>query len=509
MDRAFGSWRSNRVPLPSVSQKITVCLVYTSTMFIAVMDQTIVNVALPSIARGFHTTSTSIAAVVIGYLVSLAVFIPASSWLGSRFGLRRTLLCSILVFTIGSALCGVAANLGELVAFRVLQGVGGGLMVPVGLTLLFAVFPVEERARVGSILLIPTVLAPATGPIIGGLFVTYASWRWVFYVNVPIGLFAVIFGSLFLFEHRPDTATKFDTAGFLTAGLGLGSLMYGVSYGPNIGWTAPRVISTLIVGVVLLTAMVFIELRSPRPLLDLRIYADRLFRSTSIVLTITSVAFYGLIYLLSLFLQSALGVSALSTGLTIFPEAIGVILISQFLGRILYPVIGPRRILATGLLILAAAALFLSRVDAGTSIWVIRATTFLMGFGVAGAFMPSQAAGFATIPPAKTGVASTIFNAQRQLGGAIGVAGLTAVIAVLHPVHYTAGKPVANLQAFHVAFLVVCGLALVAAAAALTVSDADAAHTMVRRRKQSPRQRTVAPTTAVAGSQDAPPLAES
>jgi EmrB/QacA subfamily drug resistance transporter len=497
------------VPLPSVNQKLTVCLVYTSTMFIAVMDQTIVNVALPSIARTFHTTSTSIAAVVIGYLVSLAVFIPAASWLGSRFGLRRTLLCSILIFTIGSALCGVAANLGELVAFRVLQGVGGGLMVPVGLTLLFAVFPVEERARVASILLVPTVLAPASGPIIGGLFVTYTSWRWVFYVNVPIGLFAVIFGLLFLVEHRPDAATKFDTIGFLTAGLGLGSLMYGVSEGPNIGWASARVVATLIAGVVLLTAMVFIELRSPRPLLDLRVYADRLFRSTSIVLTITSVAFYGLIYLLSLFLQSALGVSPLNTGLTIFPEAVGVIVISQFLGRIIYPAVGPRRILVSGLLVIAAAAVVLSLVNAGTSIWAIRATTFLMGFGVAGAFMPSQAAGFATIPPAKTGVASTIFNAQRQLGGAIGVAALTAVISFLHPIQHVGGKSVANLHAFHVAFLVVGGLALVAAAAALTVSDADAAHTMVRRRKQPQSERTLEPTTAAPGDQDAPPLADS
>jgi EmrB/QacA subfamily drug resistance transporter len=475
------------VQLPAINQKIAVSVVYASAMFIAVMDQTIVNVALPTISRSFHTTSTSVAAVVIGYLVSLAVFIPAASWLGNRFGLRRVLLASILVFTLASALCGLASNLDQLVAFRVLQGLGGGLMVPVGLTLLFAVFPLEERVRASSILIIPTILAPASGPIIGGLFVEHASWRWVFYVNVPIGLTAAVFGFLFVAEQRPAVAGRFDVAGFLTAGLGLGLLMYGVSEGPNIGWTTTRVLIGLVAGSVLLTLMVRLELRNPEPLLDLRIYADRLFRSTSMVLTITSVAFYGLIYLLALFLQNALGVSAVNTGLTIFPEAVGVMVISQFISRLIYPAVGPRRIMTAGLIIIAAVAGGLSFVDAGTNIWLIRVVVFVMGFGVAGAFIPSQAAGFATIDRARTGVASTLFNAQRQLGGAIGVAALTAVIGALHPLHRVNGHPVANLKAFHVGFLVTAGVALLAAAIALTIRDADAAATMRRRPRKVAR----------------------
>jgi len=467
-----------------------VSVVYAGAMFIAVMDQTIVNVALAAIGRQFHTQATAVAGTVIGYQVSVAVFIPAAAWLGDRIGPRRLLLGSIAIFTVASALCGLAGSLNELVAFRVLQGLGGGLMTPVGLTMLFRTFPQEERVRASAILVIPTAFAPAVGPVIGGLFVTDVSWRWVFYVNVPIGLFALVFGALFLADQDHPAAGRFDIAGFLTSSLGLGLLMFGVAEGPHTGWTAGPIVGCIAAGAALLAAMAVIELRSAAPLLDLRVYTDRLFRSASVVLTLTSVAFFGLLYLLSLYFQDGLHFSALEAGSVICPEAFGVMLASQVISRRIYPAVGPRRIMAAGLLLIAAVAVTLSLAGAGTSPWLLRVILFVMGFGVAAVFLPSQAAGFATVGAERTSVASTIFNAQRLIGGAIGIALLTAVITALHPVRVVAGRAEANIPAFHAGLLVCAGVAVAAALAALTIRDADAAATMIRRRPKPTAEET-------------------
>ena len=469
------------MPSRVISQKAAVSVVYAGAMFIAVMDQTIVNVALATIGRDFHAPAAGVAGTVIGYQVAVALSIPAAAWLGDRFGPRQVLLCAIGVFTVASALCGLAGSLDELVAFRVLQGIGGGLMTPVGMTMLFRAFPQAERVRAASILVIPTALAPAVGPVIGGLFVTDVSWRWVFYVNVPIGILVLVFGALFLADQDHPAAGRFDVAGFVTSSVGLGLVMYGVSEGPNTGWTHGPVVASIAVGTVLLAVMVVIELRATAPLLDLRVYADRLFRSASIVLTLTSVAFFGLLFLLSLYFQNGLHLSALQAGSAICPEAVGVIISSQFISRRLYPAVGPRRIMAAGLLLIAGIAAGLTMAGTGTSSWLLRLVLFVMGFGVAAVFMPSQAAGFATVGAERTSVATTIFNAQRHVGGAIGVALLTAVISALHPVRTVAGHAEANIQAFHTGLLVCAGVAVAAALAALTVRDSDAAATMVQR----------------------------
>jgi EmrB/QacA subfamily drug resistance transporter len=469
------------MPQREMNQKIAVSVVYVAAMFMTIMDTTIVNVALPTIARHFHSSPASVAATVIAFLVSLAVFIPASSWLGDRFGARRVLLGAIVIFTVASALCGVSGSLSELVGFRVLQGVGGGLMTPVGLAMLFRVFPPAERVRASAILVIPTALAPALGPVIGGLFVTDLSWRWVFFVNLPIGAVAVLFGLVFLADQRPPGVARFDVPGFLSSGLGLGLLMYGVSEGPNIGWATGRVVASIAVGAVLLVGMVIIELRTTHPLLDLRLYTDGLFRSTSVVMTLTSISFLGVLYLLALFFQDALHLTALHAGLSIFPEALGVMSGSQIVTRFAYPALGPRRVMVAGIIVIAAVMCLLSQVGTGTDLWLVRVVVYFLGVGMSGVFLPSQAAAFATLPKAATGDASTIFNAQRQLGGAVGVAVLTTVITALHPVHLVAGQTVANLHAYHVGFLVAAAVALLAGVGALRVRDADAASTMVAR----------------------------
>ena len=189
-----------------ISQKVAVGTVFVAAMFMSIMDVTIVNVALPTIGRDFGVSATAVDSVSIAFLVSLAVFIPASGWLGDRFGGKRVMLTAIAVFTAASALCGMASSLGELVAFRILQGAGGGMLAPVGMAMLYRAFPPGERIRAAAILTVPTTLAPALGPVVGGLLVTDLSWRWVFYVNLPIGAAAFAFGAIFLVPPRPGAA---------------------------------------------------------------------------------------------------------------------------------------------------------------------------------------------------------------------------------------------------------------------------------------------------------------
>lgn len=476
---------------PQLSQKVAVSAVFVLALFMNIMDVTIVNVALPRIGEDLHVAQTAVSAVAIGYLVSLAVVIPASGWLGDRFGSKRILMTAIVVFTVASALCGAAQNFGELVTFRVLQGVGGGMMTPVGMAMLFRTFPPQERVRASSILVVPTAFAPAIGPVLGGLLVTHLSWRWVFYVNVPIGAVALAFGTLFVREQETDRGGRFDTRGFLLSGFGFAGLMYGVSEGSHRGWSDPLVLVTIIAGTALVAVLIATQLRTAQPLLRLELFGDRLFRSTNVVMFLGTAAFLGVLYLAALFFQDGLGLSPLNSGLSTFPEAIGVMLGAQVATRFLYPALGPRRVMTGGLLGVAATISLMTLVDDRAALPWMRVLMFCLGLAMSHVFVPAQAAAFARISAADTARGSTLFNAIRQLGGAVGVAALTTVLAEVG-VSSTPGRAVADLAPYHAAFLAAAGLAVLAAGTALTIRDEDAESTRVRRaprpvRKESAR----------------------
>ncbi len=480
----------------SLDQKVAVPVVYVAATFMAVMDTTIVNLALPTLGRHFHVSTDAVDAVSIGYLVSYGVFIPISGWLGDRLGGRRTLLGAVFVFVVASALCGLSTSFGELVVFRILQGVGGGLMTPVGLAMLFRVFPPSQRVRAASILVPPTALAPALGPVLGGLFTTELSWRWVFYVNVPFGIAALVFGFVFLSDHRQSGISRLDVCGFLLSGAGLGLAMYGISEGPLVGWSSGDVVATVSSGGSLLVCFVVYELRRIHPLIDLSLFVDRLFRSTTSVMVAGSMAFFGTLYLVSLFLQNALGMSALRAGLTIFPEALGVMVGSQVVSRVLYPRFGPRRLLTGGLLAIAVSMVLFTQIGPATSEWLIRLDMLFLGYGVSHIFMVSQASSFTTIGATRTSDASAVFNACRQLGGAVGVALVTTVMAE-GPTRHVGSTVVPALGAYRYGFVASAIVAVLGAAIALTVSDVDAAPTMVRRaRSSAPAHGTCEPMTA-------------
>lgn len=463
-----------------LNPKVSVSIVFVAALFMSIMDGTIVTVALPSLGNQFHMAGTSINIVMVVYIVSLSVLIPVSGWMGDRWGTKQIFLSALALFSLASALCGLAWNIETLVAFRALQGLTGGALIPVGTAILYRTFPPSERIRLSSILMIPTVLAPATGPVIGGFFVDQLSWRWIFYVNIPFGIAATIFGLLYLQEHRQAANERFDLPGFVLAGIGLALTMYALSEGASFGWTSPSILSSAIIGLLLLAAFVIVELRTPTPMIDLRLFGNHIFRTCTLVGLFGSAGFLGVLFVAPLYLQEGRGISALLSGLTTFPESIGVVASMQIVSR-LYGRIGPRRLTIGGLLWATGMMVFMCFVDGNTSLWLIRILLFLMGGGMAYMFLSMQTAAFATITPAQMGRATAVYNVLWQLGSALGIAVMSTVLSIVGLSRPgTQGIPVPNLSAYQIAFAVAAVLVLIGVSITLQVRDKDAEATMRR-----------------------------
>ena len=451
-------------------------IVFVAAMFMSLLDTTIVTVALPTLADEFAVGTAEIEWIVVGYLVSLAVFMPASGWISDRFGAKRTFLAALALFTTASVLCGLAGSLPTLVAFRVLQGVGGGLLVPVGMAMLFRAFPPADRARASRVLLLPTAIAPASGPVLGGVLVDNLSWHWIFLVNIPIGIAAFVFGWALL-EDQPTGRGRFDLAGFVLSGAGLALVLYALDQGASRGWATGTVVATGLLGLSSLVALVVVELRLDQPMLDLRLLGNRLFRTVNATSFAAYGSFLGVLFLMPLFLQEVRQLSATESGLTTFTEAFGVIIASQIASR-LYPRIGPRRLMVGGLAFTAAVSASLALVGLDTDIWLIRLAMFALGLGMGFMIMSQQAAAFAQISPADTANASAIYSMLRQTSSAVGVAVLATVLKVRLPAAGRDAAPADQIGAYHAAFLVAAALAAVSVVLAATVRDRDAAATM-------------------------------
>ncbi|HVC03938.1 MAG TPA: DHA2 family efflux MFS transporter permease subunit [Candidatus Acidoferrales bacterium] len=459
--------------------------IYVVAMFMTIMDATIVYVALPAIARGFDIGAPATDGVVVGYLVSLAVWIPASGWVGDRFGTKRTFVFAITLFTVASALCGLSQSILELVLFRVLQGAGGGMLTPTGMAMLYRAFPPAQRARLARILVIPTVMAPALGPLVGGALVDSLSWRWVFFVNVPIGIAALVFSTLKLTEHRARAGERFDLPGFLLAASGFGLFLYALSEAATDGWTSPLILTTAAGGVALIAALIWVELHAELPLIDFRLLGSRLFGVLNLSSLFGAAGFLGLLFVAPIWLQSGRGLSALVSGSSTAPEALGVLVSSQLVGR-LYPIIGPRRLVTGGMASVTITTSLLALFMNDPSLWLFRLDMFAVGIGWAFVVIPMNAGAFSQISPRDTGRASALYSAQRQLAAALGVATLAAIVGLL-----TSNAPLAgNVTAFRIAFLAAAALPLIGAVIAVFIRDRDAASTM---RARSAEERPAVP----------------
>ncbi len=323
--------------LRTLDYKWIVAIAFIMGIFMDILDTTIVNVALPAIAEDFGVNDTTIQWVVTGYLLSLAVWIPVSGWLGDKFGTKRVFIFALSAFTVGSLLCATAWNLESLIFFRVLQGVGGGMMTPVGAAMLFRAFPPNERAAASAVMVVPIAIAPAMGPVLGGVLVDQLSWHWIFLINIPIGIVGVIFCSMMLKNEVQPNPGRFDPWGFVLSATGLPILLYGISEGPNARLDDRRLSSDQSpLGLVLLTLLVVVELHKREPMLALRLFSDRMFRNANLANFMSSAGLIGALFLLPLLLQQLRGLSATQSGLTTFPQALGTIAMSQLSTR-MYP----------------------------------------------------------------------------------------------------------------------------------------------------------------------------
>lgn len=453
-------------------QKVTVATVFVVAMFINILDATVVNVALPSIAADFAVPVDQTATINIGFLVAVAVGIPVSGWLGDRLGAREVFTAAIALFTIASAACGFATTLDQLVLYRIGQGAAGGLMTPVGMAMLYRTFAPAERIRIGRITTIPIAFAPALGPVLGGFITEHIGWEWIFWINLPIGTAAVVF-TLAAVRPLPRISThRLDMAGFVLAGAGFAGLMYALAEGPSQGWLSPPILITGLGGLFLLVVLVPVELRVARPMLQLRLLSLRLFRSANLLTLFSSAGFLGALFVYPLMLQSALGHSPFLAGLLTFPEAIGVMVGTQIAARF-YSRIGPRTQIAGGQLVTSSMLVVIALVvRADTALAVPIILMFVIGIGQAHTFMPTQAAAFDTVPRRYTGEGTSLYNAFRQAGSAMGVALAATVLSAVG----VAGAAVGDTTPFTAALLACAACNLVAALiAALTIHDEDAA----------------------------------
>ena len=467
-----------------IPYKWLVAGVYVLGIFMNLLDLTITNVALPVMARAFGATPSGVAWVATSYLLSVAVCIPVSGWIGDRFGTKRAFTCALAVFTLGSLLCGIVNGLGALIACRVLQGVGGALLTPIGAAMVFRAFPLAERARVSALITIPAVVAPALGPVIGGALTEYWTWHAIFLINVPIGAVGLIVAIIGLRESRIAGTASLDVPGFVLAAGGLASLVYALGAVGSRGIGDARVLAFGLAGIVALAGFGIVERRVRSPMIDLGLYRDRLFTAGNLTLFLVNGAFFGTGFIMPQFLQAERGLSPLTSGLTTFPTALGIMLVAPLIGR-LYPLIGPRRLVMAGALLAACTAFSLRFVSLDTNLWRVRLQMLPLGIAFGLVFIPLQTSSFARISLAQTGRATAAYNAVRQVATSFGFALMATVLASRLTVHGAAlGAPATRggaVAAFHDTLLVPALLsALALAAAAFLIRDQLAAETMRR-----------------------------
>jgi EmrB/QacA subfamily drug resistance transporter len=396
-------------------------------MLMSILDTTIVNVALRTLGHDLHSSISQIQWVVTGYLLSLAAVIPITGWAARRYGAKRVYMISLVLFTAGSALCAVAASTTALVLFRVLQGVGGGMLMPVGQLIMAQVAGPKRMGRVMGVVAMPAMLGPILGPVVGGLILQNLHWSWIFLVNVPIGAIAFLAGWRMIPETESGHAGRLDLVGLALLSSASSALVYGLSQiATHSSLTAPAVVWPIVAGLALTGVFCRHALRAEHPLLDVRLYANRVFAAASLTTFGLGAALFGAMILVPLFYQEVRHESVIATGLLTGPQGLGMLIVAPLTGR-LTDRFGGGRVALVGVLILSLSTIPLGFVGPGTSIASISIVLLIRGVGIGFAFMPAMSAAFAALRPEQLSDATPQMNVLQRVGGAIG----TAVLAVV------------------------------------------------------------------------------
>ncbi|HWD73688.1 MAG TPA: DHA2 family efflux MFS transporter permease subunit [Solirubrobacteraceae bacterium] len=395
----------------------------------SVLDTTIVNVALHDLSLDLHATLGGIQWVITGYLLSLAAVIPVTGWAVRRYSARRLYLIALVVFTLGSGLCALASTSGELIAFRVLQGIGGGMLTPIGQMILVKAAGPRNLPKVMSLIGVPIVLAPVFGPTLGGLLLQSVGWEWIFLINVPIGALALVLAYRLLphDEAGSTQAGRLDVLGLVLAAAGVVGVTYGLSESESAGsLISSSVLLPVLGGLVLLALFVARSRRIERPLLDLKLFANPAFRAASVVTFCLGAALFGAMILMPLYFQTIRGEDAISTGLLLIPQGIGGGIGMVLSGRLTDRLGAGRTSLIGGLILVVGTIPFVT-VTAGTPFVLIGAAMTVRGIGVGLAIMPAMTAAFSVLSKDQVNDASPQLTVLQRVGGSLG----TAIIAVV------------------------------------------------------------------------------
>lgn len=399
--------------------------------FMEVLDTSVANVALPHIAGNLSATPEESTWVLTSYLVSNAIILPATNWLGRYFGRKRFLMACIILFTISSALCGAATSLGMIIVARIIQGAGGGALQPIAQSVLLESFPPEKRGSAMAIYGMGIVVAPIIGPTLGGWITDNYSWRWIFYINIPVGILAFLMSNAFI-EDPPyiknQKPGRIDYIGFGLMALGLAALQLVLDKGQEEDWFHSNFITyLLILSIISLTVFVIWELKSKEPIVNLRVFADRNFAVGTNLMIVMGVVLYGTIALLPLFLQTLMGYPAVQSGMAVSPRGFGSIISMIIVGRLIGKV-DSRYLIMFGFGVLAFSTYLLTDINLQISISSIVIPNIISGLAMGFIFIPLTTTAMGTLSNDQIGNASGIFNLMRNTGGGVGIAAVTAFL---------------------------------------------------------------------------------
>lgn len=403
--------------------------------FAAILNNSSVNIALPKMMAIFGVPADRIQWVLTAYMLASGVVIPVTGYLGDAYGTKKTYLVSLIVFTAGSILCGLAWDNNSMIAARIIQGIGGGAIMPVSMAIIYRVVPMPRIGFALGVWGMAAVTAPAIGPTLGGYIVEYLNWRFLFFMNVPVGVLGIILGGMLLPESPIKKGLKFDYAGFITSALGCLTLLLALSQGQKEGWDSYYIVLLFILSFFLLLLFILIELTIPQPMLDLRLFKNKIFSISVFGGSLITIGLFGGVFLIPLFTQNLMGKSAMDTGIMLMPAAL-VSAVMMPLSGALFDRMGARLITFAGLVIVTWGTWEFKNLSANSTELYIMVIASIRSIGMGLAMMPITTAGMNTIPHQEVGRASALNNVCRQVAASLGIAALTAVMQGRQTFHY-------------------------------------------------------------------------
>ena len=438
-------------------------------LFMIMLDNTVVNVALPSIQQSLGLSLSELEWVVAGYALTFAALMLTGGKLADLLGRRRVFVAGLVVFTLASLACGLAGSAEVLIGARVVQGIGAAMMNPATLSIITATFPPRQRGTAIGIWAGVSALALAIGPLVGGLLSEHVDWSWIFFVNVPVGIVAIAAAYAFIDESR-DTSRdqRPDVPGLVTSGVGLFALTYALIEANSHGWGSTRILGAFALAAVSLAAFVLLELRQRRPMLDLTLFRNATFSGANVAMLLVALAMFGVFFYVSLYVQQILGYSPVEAGASFLPATILIAVLAPFVGRVVDRV-GSRWLTSSGMVLLALSLVLFARLGTGSSYWEILPGLVMMGVGMALTMTPTTAAAMGSVPRDQAGVGSAVLNSMRQVGGSLGIAITGAIVAHVTSTSLAAGdtQPVAFVHGFQRGLEVAAAIALAGAVVAV------------------------------------------